>query len=81
MTPEQRANNIVQALDDERRTGYVDEYEIIANAIREDVALTNKYEVALKKIAKADDYKGADSVSTKLGRAIDIARLAVGIKG
>lgn len=36
-----------------------------------------KLETALKKIAASAEYKGADSVSTKLGRAIDIARLAL----
>lgn len=33
--------------------------------------------VALEKIAAADTYKGSGSPSTKLGRAIDIARLAL----
>lgn len=39
--------------------------------------LREDYEAALHKIADADTYKGAHSPSTKLGRAIDIARRAL----
>ena len=42
-----------------------------------DVVRIVHLENALKKIAAADTYKGAASKSTKLGRAIDIARLAL----
>ncbi len=34
-------------------------------------------ELALRKIAKSAEYQGAASVATKLGRAIDIANLAL----
>jgi hypothetical protein len=36
-----------------------------------------RLEAALRKIARSDEYKGADSVATKLGRAMDIARRAL----
>ena len=72
------AIKIVKGLDKARRRSSrerpVDEVGLIAAAI--DDALS-KYETALRKIADADTYKGADSPSTKLGRAIDIARLAL----
>ena len=36
-----------------------------------------RLETALRKIARADEYQGANSVATKLGRCIDIARRAL----
>jgi hypothetical protein len=36
-----------------------------------------RLEAALRKIARADEYQGANSVATKLGRCIDIARRAL----
>lgn len=73
------AIKIVKGLDKARRLSSqqrpVDEVALISAAIEDAMA---KYEMALRKIAAADTYKGADSPSTKLGRAMDIARLALG---
>lgn len=34
-TPEQRAKELIDSLDEERRTGYCDEYGLVAHAFRE----------------------------------------------